>query len=655
VEVAELLSGTSSSAKFAFAAPKQCGAIAGAKHRAVFFGNDAENVFRFFRTFQDVTIVKGSSDYSNAAADRLVASLAPWSVRCMVVNAADVNQPREIPEDAKLSWIGLTANRLGNLQPGQKPLPMHVGFAVQGPVILLGNPDDNPLIKFLVDTKVLPYVPDKEKLPGPSRGYIAWQRDMIGIGQESVALIAYDAAGMSEAAGTLYEIAAGLEPLMPFEPPIRADVVRGDVSPAATPRRDAPVGRLRLAKQPVIQRLWAVALPDRAVALRPIGRETIAVLSQDGTLAVIDSKGKVAWQKEVDADGDNPPGDGAKLDVTADGGTIVVASHRITAFNARGKQMFDEPLFAEGNLPPVAFVAVSPDGSSVAAGSTDGRLTMLRSGKRAWTVGGVSPQTIDQWKTELAAWDADKPARDKLLADWQDADKQWQAAPAKERGPRPQRPQLAPQPQRPRPDPIFNAAFTTDGALLVALADQEARLINTADGSVTATIPGVNGGLAIQRLGANFIVSDATKPLLLSPADGKIASQVPLPIDKDLLAKYGKNARSIPSVLAANGGGLLVGCEPTGLVYSLKAMAGKPEDVIAWQTAIPDRLPKYIAPRGGIVAVACWGGTLQLLDAATGQARASQLLPHDITGLAWMDDMLAVGLADGQIVGLWMK
>jgi len=639
VEATELLSGTSSSAKFTLAVPAQCGAIAGARHRAVIFANDAENVFKFFRAYQDVTIVKGSSDYMDAAADRIVASLAPWSIRCMVVKASDVNEPRQLPDEAKPTWVGLNRSRLPSLQPGQKYNPIQVGFAVQGPVILLGNPDDNPLIKFLADNRVLPYPPDKAKFPGPSRGCISWQRDMIGIGQESVALIAYDAAGLSEAAGTMYEIAAGLEPLMPHVAPAQADV-----GPATTPPP----------KQPAIQRLWSVALPDRA-SIRPLANGTVAALSQDGTLAVIDSKGKVVWQQEVGTRGADQPTDGCRLAVAPDAGTVAVASHRVAAFSAKGKRTLDEPLFADGNLPPATFVAVSDDGASIAAGATDGRITLFTNGKRAWTVGGVSPKAIEQWRTELAAWQADKPARDKLTADWQEADKQWQAAPAKDRGQRPQRPKLAPQPQRPAPDPIFSAAFVADGATLVALAAKDARLISTADGSVAATIPGVNGNLGIRRLGANFLVSDGSKPMLLSPVDGKIASQVPLPVEKELLAEYGKNARNTASVFAPNGDGLLVGCESTGLVYALKSMAGQPEDVIAWRIQIADRLPKYIAPRDGIVAVACWGGTLQLLDAATGKVMASELLPQDITGLAWMGDLLAVGLSDGQIAGLWMK
>ena len=76
------------------------------------------------------------------------------------------------------------------------------------------------MIKFLLDQKFLPYTPDAAVMPGSGRGYLAWQRDGIGKGQESITAIAYDEAGMSEAIGSLYEAAAGLEPLTPWMLPV---------------------------------------------------------------------------------------------------------------------------------------------------------------------------------------------------------------------------------------------------------------------------------------------------------------------------------------------------------------------------------------------------------------------------------------------------
>jgi hypothetical protein len=78
----------------------------------------------------------------------------------------------------------------------------------------LGTPADNPLIKFVADQHFLPYPPKPESMPG--RGYVAWQREAIGVNQESISLIAYNAAGMGEAVGTMYEMLAGLEPLTPL-------------------------------------------------------------------------------------------------------------------------------------------------------------------------------------------------------------------------------------------------------------------------------------------------------------------------------------------------------------------------------------------------------------------------------------------------------
>ena len=59
-----------------------------------------------------------------------------------------------------------------------------------GPVILLGTPADNPIIKFLAEQHFLAYETDALKFPGAGRGLVTWQRDGVGRGQESIALIA---------------------------------------------------------------------------------------------------------------------------------------------------------------------------------------------------------------------------------------------------------------------------------------------------------------------------------------------------------------------------------------------------------------------------------------------------------------------------------
>ena len=123
--------------------------------------------------------------------------------------------------------------------PG-KTNPLTVaGFDVQGPVVLLGTPEDNPLIQFTKKERFLPYTPDATTFPGRGRGMLAWQRDAMGAGQESITLVAYDAAGMSEAVGTLYEATAGMEPLTHFQPPRAAAITAATKAPTAKERRSS--------------------------------------------------------------------------------------------------------------------------------------------------------------------------------------------------------------------------------------------------------------------------------------------------------------------------------------------------------------------------------------------------------------------------------
>jgi hypothetical protein len=90
---------------------------------------------------------------------------------------------------------------------------------------------------------------------------------------------------MGEAVGTLYEAAAGLEPLTRFDLP-RANSV------AAATKRPA-------AKEAAIA--WQIALPDRALAMRAGEDGQLRVLSWDGTLSRIDAAGKIISQQPVAA------------------------------------------------------------------------------------------------------------------------------------------------------------------------------------------------------------------------------------------------------------------------------------------------------------------------------------------------------------------
>ncbi|OPZ30411.1 MAG: hypothetical protein BWZ02_00796 [Lentisphaerae bacterium ADurb.BinA184] len=279
VTVQELLGGNQGQAAFAVAPLAQCASLVGTAPRAFTFLNDRDNIHRFFRLHQDVTLVTGASAYCAAAADRLSKILAPWQVRCTVVAAADVNRGRAVTEDEAATWCGITHTGRGSVKAGDGNPPSVVGYAVQGPVVLIGSPEDNPLIAFLDDQKTLPVTPAKGVFPGPGRGLVAWQADMIGLGQESIAVVAFDADGMGEAVGTLYEAAAGLEPLSPYLRPV-SDSLK---PPAAAARAPAP------------QIVWQAILPDRVDAIK--ADAALQVLTHDGTVTTLAADGKTASQK----------------------------------------------------------------------------------------------------------------------------------------------------------------------------------------------------------------------------------------------------------------------------------------------------------------------------------------------------------------------
>jgi hypothetical protein len=284
LSVRELLNDTEGHATFSYKPPSQAGAAAGATRRAVYFGNfsdnDRDHVFRFFRQFHDVTIVKGPKDYESAAADRIVTVLKPWDVQCKVIDAKDAAKPRELTPEESAAWAGLE----GSLGPKatEKPGPHTVGFAVRGPVLLVGTPEDNPLIKFELEQHFLTYKPDAENFPGGGRGYLSWQRDAVSYGNESVTLIAYDGAGMSEAVGSMYEAAAGLDPLTRYELPESAAV-----TPAS--RATAP---------PEATVAWRAVVPDRVISLQTNG-DGVTVYTADGSATKVDQHGKVSDREDL--------------------------------------------------------------------------------------------------------------------------------------------------------------------------------------------------------------------------------------------------------------------------------------------------------------------------------------------------------------------
>jgi hypothetical protein len=273
LEVEELLSGKRGTATFRFDSAPVCPAAAGAVRRAISFGADRKRIFRFFRRHAAVTLVKGSSAWCADGASRIAEGLRPWGVRCAIVDAAAVNRPRELSEEEARTWVGL---EFGRAEAGTKNSPRKVGFALEGPAVLVGSPSDNPLIAEVEKLGFLPY-PAGPDFPGRGRGFISWQRDAVGIGIESIAVIASDPDGMAEAAGTLFEAAAGLEPLTPLELPRS-----GSVEPAS--RVPGRVPGLAVA--------WEAVLPDRAVALEVRADGSISAMTLDGSRTAISTDGR---------------------------------------------------------------------------------------------------------------------------------------------------------------------------------------------------------------------------------------------------------------------------------------------------------------------------------------------------------------------------
>jgi hypothetical protein len=286
LNVRELLADHEATAIFRLATPPQCGAVAGTTSRAIAFGNDRDNIFRFFRNHKQVTIVKGTAAYHDAAAKRLADILKPWGVHAKIVAAADVNKPREVAPDEAPTFAGIEPTGHGQITAGRGNSPEVVGYDIEGATILLGSPDDNPLIRTLVKRNVLPYAINAD-FPGRNRGMLAWQLDIIRPGEESIALIATDAAGLEEAVGSLYDAAAAMEPLTPWNLPSR-----NSITPASQP----------MTRVTAMKFMWQVDLPDRAESLQPQADGSVLAYSLDGTLTTISRAGQIVGQRQAKKD-----------------------------------------------------------------------------------------------------------------------------------------------------------------------------------------------------------------------------------------------------------------------------------------------------------------------------------------------------------------
>ena len=258
ITVKELLGLSEGSGTFTYRPAAVCGAAAGATRRALLFAPDWKNIYDLFQSHKTFTIVKGTGDDVAAAADRLVKILEPYDVRCTVVDAAGV-KTRELTKDEAKTWTSYGGGAGG---------PLNNGYDLAGPAILIGNAKNNPLVAVVAQPgKWHPQMPSlmplepSDVVPGRGRGMIGWHLYPLGRRLETVTLLANDAAGLSEAVGTLLEIVAGLEPLTQAALPMRSSI-----APAATALRETGRGGRRLARR--------IARPRRDDPRRgrPVGR-----------------------------------------------------------------------------------------------------------------------------------------------------------------------------------------------------------------------------------------------------------------------------------------------------------------------------------------------------------------------------------------------
>ncbi len=279
VTVKELLANTVGTANFTYLPANQCGVMAGVSQRAVYFWADKENIYNFFRNYRVITIVKGNSEYNNAAADRLVQILKPYNVTANVITAAEANKARPLTDEEAKTWCGTQA--AGSLDTpaalNTRNNPQVVGYNLSTPTILLGNDKDNPLIKFMMDKKVLPYTPTAD-FPGRGHGMIAWNIMNLGHDVESISLFANDADGINEAIGTMFTLGIGIDPLTPLVLP-----VNNSIAPAIQPA-------VKLTEAPIA---WQIQLTDRINSMG-IDRNNVVAYSANGVEGTIDEKGKFA-------------------------------------------------------------------------------------------------------------------------------------------------------------------------------------------------------------------------------------------------------------------------------------------------------------------------------------------------------------------------
>jgi len=279
VSVEELISGKKSEKIFNYSSPKETPSVLGMFERAIYLENDIDRIYRFARDNREITIIVGKSQFDKNAGERLRKILSAWDIKCEIVEADNV-KVRSLSEEEAKTWVGLVYTGSGQIKSGDTNPPILVGFDIKGSAILIGNPEDNKIIKFLLDNGFLPFTPDKN-LPGEKRGMIAWQYYGVGFERESVSLIAYDEEGMNEALGTFYEIIHGIEPLTPFIYPVKATLTSGKTTSSF--------------KSPEI--VWKKFLQDRPISIK--ADDKIEIITMKKEILNIDKKGNILSIKEI--------------------------------------------------------------------------------------------------------------------------------------------------------------------------------------------------------------------------------------------------------------------------------------------------------------------------------------------------------------------
>ena len=592
VHVTDLLARKTGTATFPLQQPATAGAVAAMAPRAILFGDDFSKVFDFFRRHRRVTLVAGASPFNAAAAKHLAENLAHWGVRADLVAAADVQKARR-PEWA--SKIGCTWSE---------------SFDLPGACILLGNPADNPVLKFLTEKCVaglmtktanaLPYMPVRDVFPGRGRGLVAWQIDAVGHDLESLTCVAYDAEGMSQAVGTLFEAASGLQPLT------------DGVLPASS---RITVATTKARQIPPLQTAWSARVPDRASGMARLADGGVAIMSFDGTLTAFDKAGRKLWEQTTERSGENPV-----FAASTDGQTLVAsAGFRIVGFDgSRGKQLFDVKALPDGRMQFVRSLAIAPDGQTVYVGTDDCTVAAFsRKGRRRWLT--TEPawaqfiKALEPYKAQLRKWEQQKDKDPK-----------------------------APKPAAPKAATRFiyrRLALSADGTTLLAAAPKGAHLYDARAGTLLATVQGVNGAYPVLADGDAFLAHDGRNAIRrISIADRKAAGSASVP-GTGLVA------------LAKAGDGWLLGTESDGTVRRVPTLAGKLGEAATWTHAADTRIVKTIHPAGPNTVVVYWGGTVRLLD-ARGTVAAEARLDQDFSATLLLGGLLCGTLADGRVVAL---